>query len=53
MNLSIRNKKGEYELVEVKFSSVWGAWFLCYLATMGVIFGVFLVIGILAGILGL
>jgi hypothetical protein len=48
MNLLIKNKKGDYEELEVKFSSFWGAWFLTYLATVGVFFGVFIVIGLIA-----
>jgi hypothetical protein len=53
MNLKIKNKKGEFEDVEVKFTSFWGSWVLAYFATVGVIIGVCLAFGMMIGILEL
>ena len=47
MIIRIKNKKEEYEDVEVKFTSIWAAWVVSYLATIGVITAVVCVFAIL------
>ena len=52
VNLQTKDSKGNWQIVEVKFSSFWGAWFLAYLATIGVAFGIGLFIGVVVGLFG-
>lgn len=47
VNIQTKDSKGNWQIVEVKFSSFWGAWFLAYLATMGIIWGICLVFAFL------
>ena len=51
MILKVKNKKGDYEELEIEFISFWGNWVLAYLATTGVIAGVALILGLLMGAL--